>query len=326
MKAAIYRRYGGPEVVQIADIPRPEPKPHEVLVRVQASAVTAADSMIRKGVPRFGRLFLGLFGPKITAMGTQFAGDVIAAGAEVTDYKPGDRVFGETGVAFGAHAEFVCLAADGLIAPIPDTMGYQEAASLCDGPLTDMNFLRNLADLQPGQHILINGAAGSLGSAAVQLAKGFGAEVTGVCSARNVDFVGSLGADHVIDYGQDDFTQLRARYDVIFDTVGKSSFAKAKRALKPDGSYISPVLSLRLLFRMLSTSLLGGKRARFSATGMLPVAQQRPLLADLLQRIAAGQLRMIIDRRYGLHEITDAHAYVDTGHKRGNVILEIGQA
>jgi NADPH:quinone reductase-like Zn-dependent oxidoreductase len=259
-------------------------------------------------------------------MGTQFAGDVIGVDGDVQDFAIGDRVFGETGLSFGAHAQYVCVAANALIAKIPDGMSYEEAAPLCDGPLTDMNFLRNLADLKPGQHILINGAAGSLGSAAVQLAKGFGAQVTGVCSARNVDFVKLLGADHVIDYAVTDFTAQRNRYEVIYDTVGKSAFAKAKKALTKDGVYISPVLSVRLLGQMLATAFLGSKKAKFSATGMLPIAQQKPLIVDLLNRIAAGQLKMVIDRRYSLDQIADAHAYVDTGHKRGNVVLEMGQA
>ncbi|MEJ8562936.1 NAD(P)-dependent alcohol dehydrogenase [Yoonia sp. GPGPB17] len=326
MKAAIYNRYGAANVVKLVDVPTPEVKPTDILVRLNASAVTAADSMIRQGMPRFGRLFLGLRGPKVTAMGTQFAGEVIKVGVDATKYAVGDRVFGETGLNFGAHAEFVSIAEDGLIAPIPDGLSYEDAAALCDGPLTDMNFLVNLAQLQPGQHILINGASGSLGTAAVQLAKGFGAEVTGVCSTRNVAFVKSLGADHVIDYSKDDFTEHTAAYDVIYDTVGKSSFAAAKPALTSNGIYISPVLGLGLLGQMLFGNMFRSKKAKFSATGMLPITQQRPLLSDLLARIAKGDLKMIIDRRFSLDRVAEAHAYVDTGHKRGNVILEMGQA
>lgn len=326
MKAAIYHRYGPANVVKLVEVPTPDVKPNEILVRLHASAVTAADSMIRQGVPRFGRMFLGLRGPKVTAMGTQFAGEVIKLGSEVTKFAIGDRVFGETGLSFGAHAEYVSVNQDGLIAPIPAGMSYEEAAPLCDGPLTDMNFLSNLAGLKSGQHILINGASGSLGTAAVQLAKGFGAEVTGVCSTRNVAFVKSLGADHVIDYNADDFTKRLATYDIIYDTVGKSSFAAAKPALKRDGVYVSPVLGLRLLGQMLFGNCFRNQKAKFSATGMLPVDQQRPLLQDLLARIAKGDLKMVIDRKFTLDRIAEAHAYVDTGHKRGNVILEMGQA
>ncbi|WP_375254793.1 NAD(P)-dependent alcohol dehydrogenase [Yoonia sp.] len=324
MKAAIYKGYGAANVVKLADVPIPQPKADQILVRLRASAVTAADSMIRQGVPRIGRLFLGLRGPKVTAMGTQFAGDVVETGADVTSFAQGDRVFGETGLNFGAHAEYVCVDQGGLVAHIPQSMRYEEAAPLCDGPLTDMNFLRNLAKLQPGQHILVNGAAGSLGTAAVQLAKGFGAEVTGVCSARNLAFVTSLGADHVIDYNTTDFSKNVGRYDVIYDTVGKSRFQHAKPALTPDGFYLSPVLSLRLLGRMMFGNCFSRKKAKFSATGMMPVNQQRPLMQDLLGRIAKGQLKMVIDRRFSLDSVAAAHAYVDTGHKRGNVILEIG--
>ena len=323
MKAAIYTRYGAANVVTLAQRPVPSPQEGQILIRVHASSVTAADTMIREGTPRFGRLFLGLRGPKVTAMGTQFAGEVVETGAGVAKFAVGDRVFGETGLQFGAHAEYVCIDQSELIAPIPAGMTDIDAAALCDGPLTSMNFLSNLAELQPGQHILINGAAGSLGTAAVQLAKGIGAEVTAVCSTRNVAFVKSLGADHVVDYNRDDFTKARGRYDVIYDTVGKSSFQASKAALKPRGRYISPVLSLRLLGQMMRTNCFGRKKAMFSATGMLPVEKQRPLLEDLLDRIAKGDLKMVIDRRFPLDRVAEAHAYVDTGHKRGNVILDI---
>ena len=323
MKAAIYTRYGAANVVTLAQRPVPSPQEGQILIRVHASSVTAADTMIREGTPRFGRLFLGLRGPKVTAMGTQFAGEVVETGAGVAKFAVGDRVFGETGLQFGAHAEYVCIDQSELIAPIPAGMTDIDAAALCDGPLTSMNFLSNLAELQPGQHILINGAAGSLGTAAVQLAKGMGAEVTAVCSTRNVAFVKSLGADHVVDYNRDDFTKARGRYDVIYDTVGKSSFQASKAALKPRGRYISPVLSLRLLGQMMRTNCFGRKKAMFSATGMLPVEKQRPLLEDLLDRIAKGDLKMVIDRRFPLDRVAEAHAYVDTGHKRGNVILDI---
>ncbi|MDX8350280.1 NAD(P)-dependent alcohol dehydrogenase [Cognatiyoonia sp. IB215446] len=324
MKAVIYNRYGPADVVKLVDVPRPVPKPGQIFVAVRASAVTTADSMIRQGMPRWGRLFLGLRRPRTTAMGTQFAGEVIEVGADVKGFRVGDRVFGETGMAFGAHAEFISINADEMVAHIPEGMSFEEAAPLCDGPLTDMNFLRNLADLKPGQHILINGAAGSLGSAAVQLAKSLGAEVTGVCSTRNVDFVRSLGADHIIDYIKEDFTRQREVYDVIFDTVGKSDFRSSKPALKRGGAYISPVLSFRLLGNMLWSDWFGSKKAKFSATGMMPVDQQKPLLRELLDRIAQGHLKMVIDKRFGLDQIVEAHAYVDTGHKRGNVILQVG--
>ena len=326
MKAAVYHRYGPANVVTLTERPVPTPKPGEVLVRVHVSAVTRADTMIREGTPRFGRLFLGLRGPKVTAMGTQFAGEIIKAGSEVTNFSKGDRVFGETGLNFGAHAEYAVVEAKGVIAKIPAGMTDHEAAALCDGPLTDMNFLRNLADLQPGQHILINGAAGSLGSAAVQLARSFGAEVTGVCSTRNVAFVKSLGADHVIDYNREDFTKRRGTYDVIYDTVGKSSFKTARPALTPEGQFISPVLSLRLLGQMLFGNCFRKQKAKFSASGMLPPEQLMPLVTELTDRIALGHLKMVVDRKFPLSRIGEAHAYVDTGHKRGNVIIEMDAA
>ncbi len=322
MKAIVSTGYGSPSVLQLQEVTKPAPKEHEVLIRIYAASVTAADGMMRRGKPYFGRLFTGLTKPKHAVPGTGFAGVIEAVGKDVTLFKEGDTVFGETALGFGTHAENVCVPENGLIATKPDKITHQEAATICDGALTSMNFLKELAKIQPGQKVLINGASGSLGTAAVQLARYFGAEVTGVCSTPNVALVKSLGANTVIDYTKEDFTKSGQTYDVIYDTVGKSSFSRCKGSLTEKGVYVSPVLGLRLLFQMMWTSLTSrGKKAKFSATGLRPVSELGALLHELIEIIEAGKLKLVIDRQYPLAQIAEAHAYVDRGHKRGNVVV-----
>lgn len=326
MRAVVATGYGPTDVLELVTLPKPVPTPTEISIRVSFAGVSAADSMMRRGDPAYARLFLGLMKPKHTSPGTCFSGVIDAVGANVTLYKVGDEVFGEAGLNFGAHAEYVCVAEDGLVCPKPAHLSFEDAATMCDGPATSFNFLRRMADVQPGQKVLINGAAGSLGTAAVQLAKAFGAEVTGVCSPRNADLLISLGADHVIDYNQADFTQNRDQYDVIYDTVGKSSFSRSKRALKNDGQYLSPVLGFGLLFQMIWTSVFGGKKAKFDATGMRPPAEMRGFLNELTQLTASGALRTMNERTYTLDQIGEAHAHVDSGHKVGNITVKIAKA
>lgn len=323
MKAVIANAYGGPEVLSIQEIDRPVPGDNEVLVKIYASAVTQADVMMRTGKPLFGRIFLGLRKPKASVPGTAFAGKVEAVGRDVTRFAAGDDVFGETTIGFHAHAQFVAVPEDGIIQKIPMTMSYEEAAPVTDGALTVHNFLTRLVTIRPGQKVLINGAAGGLGTSAVQLAKHLGAEVTAVASGHNAGFLRRLGADHVIDYTTEDFTRRRGAYDVIFDTVGKVPFGKARRALTSDGVYLSPVLGLGLLFRMLWTGKFGRQKAMFSATGLLPHAELSKRLMEVKTLIEDGALKTIIDRRYGLDQIAEAHEYVQSGHKRGNVVLEV---
>lgn len=325
MKAIIQPKYGSPDVLEFTDVELPTPKDNDVRVRVVAASVTAADTMIRRGTPFYGRLFLGLRRPKHPIPGTGFAGEIDAVGKDVTQWNVGDQVFGEPGLSFGAHAEFVCMAADGLIAKKPTGVTYEEAASICDGPLTSFNFLTNVATVEAGQSVLINGAAGSLGIAAVQIAKHFGADVTGVCSANHFDLVKSLGADHVIDYSREDFAKAGKQYDIIFDTVGKRSFSFCKSALTSTGKYLSPVLGMGLLFQMLWTSKFSKKKAKFSATGMLPTPQQHGLLKQLIVSIEAGDVKIPIDRRYALDQIADAHRYIDAGHKAGSLAINVTQ-
>jgi len=326
MKAIVATKYGSPEVLQLKEIAKPTPKANEVLVRIVASSVTAADTMMRRGTPFYGRLFIGLLKPNHSIPGTGFAGVVEAVGKDVTHFAEGDAVFGESVLGSGTNAEYVCVAENGIIISKPDNISFAEAASICDGPLTSLNFLKNLAAVQPGQKVLINGASGSLGTAAVQLAKYFEAEVTGVCSTNNVELVKSLGADHVIDYTKEDFTKSKVQYDVIYDTIGKSSYSKAKSVLTANGAYISPVLSVCLLFQMMWTSIAGKKKARFSATGLLPVPALRDFLFELRAMLSAGYLKSIVDRQYPLEQIAKAHAYVDNGHKRGNVVLSMNES
>ncbi|MGB1318143.1 MAG: NAD(P)-dependent alcohol dehydrogenase, partial [Flavobacteriales bacterium] len=265
---------------------------------------------------------LGLTKPKNPIWGTGFAGVIEVVGSAVTKFKVGDKVFGENIDTMGTYAEYVTVPEDGIVAHLPENLSFEEAAGMCDGGITSLNFLCNLGNIKPGQKVLINGASGSLGTAAVQIAKHFGAEVTGVCSTKNIPLVYELGADDVIDYTKLDFTENENCYDLIYDTVGVSSFADCCKALKEHGVYASPVLGMPLLGQMLASSFIGTKRAKFSATGALPAKEIKQLLGSLIEIIEAGNLKGIIDRTYPLENVVDAHEYVDKGHKRGNVVLK----
>lgn len=321
MQAVVATGYGAPEVLKCTRLARPEPKSNEILVKVRATNVSAADSMMRRGNPAFARLFLGLRKPKAAIPGTGFSGVVVGIGDEVEKFKLDDQVFGEAGLNFGAHAEYLCVPEDGVVDIKPPTLSFQDACTLCDGPMTSYNFLSRMAKTAPGQTVLINGASGALGTAAVQLAKVFGAHVTAVCSKANHEFVLSLGADKVIDYAKDDFTQHHASYDVIYDTIGKSSYRHSKKALTTKGIYMSPVLTLPLLFQSLWTKLVSSKSAKFDATGMRPAKELRVFLTSLLRLIDTGSLRAVTEKVYQLQEIADAHAHVDTGRKKGSIVV-----
>lgn len=323
MKAIVATGYGDPGVLQLQQVEKPQPKDNEVLIALRASSATTADSMMRTGTPYFGRLFTGLRRPKHPIPGTGFAGVVEMVGKDVTSLKPGDRVFGETTLGFSTNAEYVAVPENGVILPMPETMSFEEATAFCDGHLTSFNFLREIAGVQAGQKVLINGASGSLGTAAVQLAKYFGAEVTGVCSTRNVGLVKSLGADHVIDYTREDFTNNGKTYDVIFDTIGKSSFSKSKKALTPSGTYLSPVFGFSIFRDMFMTSLSGKKKAKFAATGLRSDAELRAMLLELAGIYMEGRLKTVIDRQYPLEKVAEAHTYIAAGRKKGNVIITI---
>jgi len=277
--------------------------------------------MMLTGKPYISRLFMGFTKPRCEIPGTGFAGTVVAVGNNVSQFKKGDNVFGETLFGFASNAEYICLPEDGVVLHKPDNLDFAEAAGFCDGHLTSMNFLQELGKIKSGQNVLINGASGSLGSSAVQLAKYFGAVVTGVCSSTNMGLVKSLGADFVIDYTKEDFTQLAKKYDIIYDTLGKIPYRKAKKALVSRGMYLSPVLKSGLLLSMLQTSICGRKKACFAATGMKSGDELKGLLKDLLEIFQSGNLKTIIDRQFPLEKVAQAHKYIATGRKKGNVVI-----
>ena len=321
MKAIVYAEYGAPDVLQIQELEKPVPKDNEVLIKIFAATVSSEDCTFRKGKPFVARFATGLVKPKIKILGSYLSGEVEAVGKGVTRFKTGDQVFGATSAEFGAHAEFICLPEDGALALKPTNLSYGDAVSVCAGGLTALPFLRDAGKIQRGQKVLINGASGSVGSAAVQLAGYLGAEVTGVCSSANVEMVQSLGAARVIDYTKEDFTQSGESYDIIFDTVGKSSFSRCKASLKPDGIYLLTVLTWPILWQMLWTAKIGNKRAIITFTGLRPDNEKRDDLNILKELAESGKVKPVIDKSYSLEQAVEAHRYVDTGHKKGNVLL-----
>lgn len=321
MKAIVTSGYGSPEVFKLQEVDKPFPKQNELLVKVINSAATKAETMMRTGKPYFGRLIMGLSKPKQPIPGTGFAGVVEEVGGQVTSFNVGDRVFGETLFGFGANAEYLTVPEKGVVLPLPENIDFSEAANFCDGHLTSYNFLKVIARVTSGKHVLINGASGALGTSAVQIAKYLGAEVTAVCGAKNVGLVKALGADSVINYHEKDFILSTDKYDFIYDTIGKSSFQKCKPILKAKGVYLSPVLQLPLLWAMVRTSFTGGKKAIFAATGTTEVNKLRQMLSEVLGIYTQGKLRTIIDRQFPLAKLAQAHRYIDSGHKKGNVVI-----
>lgn len=320
MKAAVYRRYGPPDVVQIEDVEKPVPRDNEVLVRIHATTVCAADWRLRKADPFFIRFMNGLLRPKTrTILGMEFAGKVESVGKAVIRFGVGDQVFGVTG---GAHAEYVCVAEDGKVAIKPVNMTPEEAAAVLFGGVSALHFLRK-AKIRAGQNVLIYGASGSVGVFAVQLAKHFGAHVTGVCSTANLDLVKSLGADEVVDYTREDFSSAGRVYDIVFDTVGKSGFWRGLRSLKRGGVYVrdaGPLWLLSSMFAGMWASITGAAKVIGGVASSAPGDQS--FLKGLIE---AGKLRTVIDRRYSLEEIAEAHRYAEAGHKRGHVVIVLEQ-
>ncbi|MDJ0822019.1 MAG: NAD(P)-dependent alcohol dehydrogenase [Paracoccaceae bacterium] len=321
MRAAIYKRYGPPQTVSVADLPKPTPAANEVLVRVHASSVTTADWRLRAAAfPGIlwlpGRLMTGIFAPRQQVLGQEFAGVVEAVGADVTEFTPGQRVFGFSGN--GSHAEFVTVPESGAILQTPDTLSDAEAAALPFGAATALEFLRDVAKVQPGQHVLVVGATGGVGVYAVQMAKALGAHVTAVSSAANADLARELGADDVIDYRREDPGSARNAHDVVFDAVGATSYAQMRKALRKDGLYLPLNFGGRELWTLLMTKLRGGPRITLHVNG-----DTKQHLRDLLALIDAGKLRAVIDRHFDLDHVVDAHAFVETRHRKGAVILDI---
>lgn len=258
--------------------------------------------------------------PKFSVLGVELAGEVEAVGDKVKLYKEGDRIFGLSTRSFGAYAEYKCLPEDGLLSIKPSNTTYEEAVGICDGATTALSFLRDIARVKRGQKVLVNGASGAVGAYAVQLAKYYGAEVTAVCGAANLELVRSLGADKAIDYTREDFTKSGHTYDVIFDAVGKSSYSRCKGSLNPKGMYLGTVPTLTLMLNMLWTSKVGSKKAIFSPTGL---KQNKENLIFLKVLVETGNIKPIIDRRYPLEQIAEAHRYVEKGHKKGNVVIAL---
>lgn len=321
MKAMVATAYGNHEVLQLLEVDRPFVNADEILVKVVASSSTTADSMMLTGKPYFGRLFTGLRRPKHSIPGTGFSGIVIEIGSSVTKFNIGDEVFGGTTLDFSANAEYMAVSESGVVLHKPESLSFEDAAPICDGHLTSIIFLKEVGNLKIGQKVLINGASGSLGTAAIQIAKFMGAEVTGVCSTSNVGLVKFLGADYVVDYKKEDFTQLDKQYDLIYDTIGKSSFKKAKKVLSENGQFVSPVLGLSIIMQMMRTSILGDKKAKFAATGLKAEDELKVLLQELVEMFKMGKLKTIIDRQYPLEKLAQAQQYVSTGRKKGNVVI-----
>jgi NADPH:quinone reductase-like Zn-dependent oxidoreductase len=323
MRAAVRTRYGPPEVVRILDVERPAIKDSDVLVRVHATTVNRTDCAFRAAAPFFIRLFTGLIRPRVTVLGGEFAGVIDAVGPGVTAFRIGDPVFGYREGSWGAHAEFLSMPEHGPLAAMPANVTFEQAAPSTEGSQYALSMIR-AAKIRSGQDVLVNGATGAIGSAAVQLLKSLGARVTAVCATANVELVKGLGADRVIDYTAQDFTKDGQRYDAVLDAVGKSSFGRCQRLLKPRGVYLSsdlgplsqnPILAL-------VTPLFRGRKVMFP----IPRMDNPDTLRSLQQMIASGEFRPVIDRTYPLDRIVEAYRYVETGQKVGNVVITVEAA
>ena len=330
MKAIVYTEYGLPDVLQLVEIQKPTPKDNEILIKIYATSINYGDTLARnfKGIPpgKFNmpfifyfpaRMAFGFSKPKINTLGSEFAGKIEAVGKDVKLFKAGDQVFGYRGMSMGANAEYLCMPENGLVTIKPANMTYDEAATVPYGALTALNLLRSV-NIQPGQKVLINGASGGIGSAAVQLAKHHGAEVTGVCGTPRLEFVKSLGADKVIDYTKEDFTKNGETYDLIFDILGKGSFAQCKNSLNQNGRYLLASFKMKQLFQMLWTSKIGSKKVICALSG--------EKIEDLLfikKLVETGKIKTFIDKRYPLEQTAEAHRYIELGHKKGNVIITV---
>jgi len=324
MKAIVCTRYGPPDVLQLKDVEKPNPKDNEVLIRIDATTVTAGDCGLRGlkfplSLQLIARIGFGFRGPRKKILGQELAGEIESVGKDVRRFRKGDRVFAWTGFRLGAYAEYNCLPEHGVLAMKPSNMTYEEAATLPVGGLEATHFLRK-ANIQSGQKVLINGAGGSIGTFAIQLANYFGADMTGVDSTGKLEMLRSIGADKVIDYTQEDFTKNGETYDVIFDVIGKGSFSGCMRSLKENGVYLlgNPGLSHRVRGRW--TSMTSKKRVISRTYAASEITEDLTLLKELVE---AGKMRSVIDRRYPLEQMVEAHRYVDTGEKKGNVVITV---
>ncbi len=326
MKAITYRQYGGPEVVTLTDVPKPSPKPNEILIRILATTVTSGDWRARSlkmpaGFGLLGRLVFGLTGPRQPILGAELAGIVEATGSKVTRFRPGDEVIAFPGGKFGSHAEFRCMPEDGMVALKPANVTFEEAASLSFGSMTALPFLRDKARVRRGERVLVVGASGAVGTAAVQIAKHFGAHVTGVTSTGNIDLVRSLGADEVIDYKRVDFTMTGEAWDIILDTTATVPFGRCASSLKPGGRLVVVNGTFAQALGIGKPPKTSGKQV---ITGVAPLSPSD--LGDIADLASSGALKPVIDRFYRLEDAAEAHAYVDTGRKRGSVVLTVASS
>ena len=331
MKAVVYTEFGPPEVLRVADVPVPTPKDDEVLVRVRAASVAYGDMLARNFKDVSGREFnmplplllpqrmvFGFRRPKVNILGSEFSGEVEATGAQVTRFKPGDQVYGYLGPRMGAYAEYVCISETGVLALKPANMTHEQAAAVPYGAIMATSLLRR-ANVQPGQKVLINGASGGLGSAAVQLAKHYGAAVTGVCGAPRAGYVKALGADRVIDYASEDFTLNGETYDLIFDVLGKSSLPQVSGSLKPDGVLLLASFKTKHLLQMLRTKMAGSQKV------ICALASEKPEDLEFVRELVeAGQFKSIVDRVFPLEQAAEAHRYAESGRKQGAVVVTVG--
>ncbi len=323
MKAMVYERYGSPDVLQLKEVAKPIPKDNEVLIRIHATTVTSGDWRVRSlavpvGFGLISRLVFGVLRPRQPILGTELAGEIESVGKQVSKFKAGEQIFAFSGAGMGCHAEYKCMPEDAAVALKPPNLTYDEAAAISFGGTTALNFFRR-GKLQGGESVLINGSSGGVGTAAVQLARHFGADVTGVCSTANVELVRSLGATHVIDYTKEDFTRNGETYDVIVDTVGTAPFSRSKHSLKEGGRLLQVLGGLPDMLRIPWVSMTSSKK--IIAGPATERVEDLRFLAGLAQ---AGAFRPVIDRRYPFEQIAEAHRYVDTGRKRGNVVITLG--
>jgi NADPH:quinone reductase-like Zn-dependent oxidoreductase len=324
MKAIVHTKYGPPDELQLMEVEKPFPGDNEVLIKIHATTVTTTDcnarnfTFVPKSFMFFARVMFGFKKPKINILGIDLAGEIEAIGKDVKLFKVGDQVFGSPGTKFGGHAEYCCVPENGALAIKPPDMRWEEAASLSLAGNTGLFFIRDLAKIQAGQKILIHGASGAIGTYAIQLAKYYGADVTGVCSGKNEEMVKSLGADKVIDYTKEDFAKSNERYDFVFDVVGKTTFSQSKGILKPKGIYLENMAEMKDFLKMLWTAITGGKKIKGGVS-----TERAENLNFFIKLIESGKLKPVIDRSYPLERTAEAFQYVEQGHKKGNVIITI---
>jgi NADPH:quinone reductase-like Zn-dependent oxidoreductase len=318
MKAIIYTKFGPPDVLHLAKVEKPTPTDNQVLIRIFATTVAKEDPDMR-AAPGIN----GLVKPKNPILGMYLAGEIEQVGGKVQRFKIGDLVYGSAGVKGGTNAEYICLSEDAALVKKPENLSFQQAAAVPNGAITTVPFLVHLAQIKAGHTMLITGASGTVGTSALQLGKYYGAEITGVCSTKKIDLIQSLGADKVIDYTQEDFTQNGETYDIIFDTVGSSSFSRCKSSLNPRGLYLTTVPTLEMIPHMLNPFSSSGRSIKFAATALRSTTKQLVDLAIINQIIEEGRYLPVIDKVYPLEEIVQAHKYVKAGHKTGDVVITI---